>query len=75
MCYCGNMGVEWIRNKSQQRKLTLEREKISRRTCRDLNLQPFNHESSALTTDLSLLTVNVLFFSFTSIITTIVSGY
>ena len=36
-CYCGNTGVEswpW-------------RRKFSRRSCRDLNPQPFNHESGA----------------------------
>ena len=31
------------------------RRKFSHRSCRDLNLWPFNHESSALTTELSLL--------------------
>ena len=25
MCHCGNVGVEWTLNKSQHRKLTLER--------------------------------------------------
>ena len=50
MCYCGNTGY---RNKSQHRKLTLEK-KIARRSCRDSNPRPFNHESGALTTELSL---------------------
>ena len=41
------------RNKSQHRKSTLEK-KLSRRSSRDSNPRPFNHESSALTTELSL---------------------
>ena len=31
------------------------RRKFSRRSCRDLNLRPIDHESGALTTELSLL--------------------
>ena len=50
MCCCGNMGVEWI---PKIRVRTDPGEENSRRFCRDLNLQPFNHESGALTTELS----------------------
>ena len=49
-CYCGNTGVEQIRNKSQHRKW---RRKFFRGSCRDSNPRPFNHESGALTTELS----------------------
>ena len=45
-------GWNGYQNKSQHRKSTLEK-KISRRSCRDLNPRPFNHESGALTTELS----------------------
>ena len=45
-------GWNGYRNKSQHRKLTLEK-KISRRSCWDSNPRPFNHESGALTTELS----------------------
>ena len=45
-------GWNGYRNKSQHRKSTLEK-KISRRSCRDSNPRPFNHESGALTTELS----------------------
>ena len=44
--------VTWVWNgywnKSQHRKLTLEK-KISHRSCRDSNPRPFSHESGALT--------------------------
>ena len=45
---------EWngYRNKNQHRKSTLGR-KFSRRSSRDSNPRPFNHESGALTTELS----------------------
>ena len=49
-CYCGNTGWNGYRNKSQHRKSTLEK-KILRRSCRDSNPRPFNHESGALTTE------------------------
>ena len=53
-CYCGNLGLERAPNKSQHTKLTLERKKkISLCSCRDSNLQPFHHESGALTNKLS----------------------
>ena len=45
-------GWNGYRNKSQHRRSTLEK-KISRRSCRDSNLRPFNHESDAVTTELS----------------------
>ena len=45
-------GWNGYRNKSQHRKSTLEK-KISRRSSRDSNPRPFNHESGALTTELS----------------------
>ena len=44
-------GWNGYRNKSQHRQLTLE--KKIRRSCRDSNPRPFNHESGALTTKLS----------------------
>ena len=53
-CYCGNTGVErGYRNKSQHRKSTLEKKNSPRRSSRDSNPRPFNHESGALTTELS----------------------
>ena len=45
-------GWNGYRNKSQHRKSTLEK-KFSRRSSRDSNPRPFNHESGALTTELS----------------------
>ena len=53
------------RNKSQHRKLTLEN-KIIRRSSRDSNPRPFDHESGALTTELSPLP-NTKFFSLHSL--------
>ena len=47
-------GWNGYRNKSQHRKLTLERF-FSRRSCRDSNPRPFDHESGALTAELSPL--------------------
>ena len=44
-------GWNGYRNKSQHRKLTLEK-KFSRRSCRDSNPRPVNQESGALTTEL-----------------------
>ena len=52
MCYCGDTWVNGYRNKSQHRKSTLEK-KFSYRSSRDSNPRPFNHESGALTTELS----------------------
>ena len=46
-------GWNGYRNKSQHRKSTLEKKKFSRRSSRDSNPRPFNHESGALTTELS----------------------
>ena len=45
-------GWNGYRNKSQHRKLTLEK-KILPRSSRDSNPRPFDHESGALTTELS----------------------
>ena len=50
MCNCSNTGVEWTLDKSQHTKLTLERT-FSHRSCQDLNLQSFDHESDALPTN------------------------
>ena len=52
-------GWNGYRNKSQHRKLTLEKkkEKKSRRSSRDSTPRPFDHESGALTTELSPLPV------------------
>ena len=51
-CHCGNTGVERTPNKSQHTKLTLKT-KILRRSCWESNSQPFDHESGALTNELS----------------------
>ena len=48
-------GWNGYRNKSQHRKLTLEENILSRRSCKDSNPWPFNHESGTLTTKLSPL--------------------
>ena len=47
MYHCGNTGVKLTPDKSQHTKL-LGRRKFSHRSCRDLNLQPFDCKSSAL---------------------------
>ena len=51
-CYCGNTGVEripkWVSTESQP-----WRRKFSRCSSRDSNPRPLNHESGALTTELS----------------------
>ena len=52
-------GWNGYRNKSQHRKLTLEK-KILQPLCRDSNPGPFNHESGALTTELSVKQSSVL---------------
>ena len=47
-------GWNGYRNKSQRRKLTLEKKILPQASsCRDLNPRPFDHESGALTTELS----------------------
>ena len=49
-------GWNGYRNRSQHRKLTMEKKrkkKSSRRSCRDSNPRPFNHESGAVITELS----------------------
>ena len=46
-------GWNGYRNKSQHTKLP-RRRKYSSRSCRDLNPRPFDHESGALTVELSL---------------------
>ena len=51
-CYCGSTGVERIPNWVSTQSWPWRR-KLSRRSCRDSNLRPFNHESGALTTELS----------------------
>ena len=59
-------GWNGYRNKSQHRKLILER-KFTARSCRGSNLRPFYRESGALTTELSLLPcllLNIIFFFF-----------
>ena len=47
-CYCSNTGVEWLWVLTESWPW---RRKFSCRCCRDLNLQPFNHHSGALTTE------------------------
>ena len=49
-------GWNGYRNKSQHRMLTLEK-KFSSRSSRDSNPRPFDHESGALTTELSPLPI------------------
>ena len=53
-CHCGNTGAEQTPNKSQHRKLTLEK-KIFPPLRRGSNTQPFDDESGALTNKLSRL--------------------
>ena len=55
-------GWNGYRNKSQHRKSTMEKKirKFSRRSSRDSNPRPFNHESGALTTELSPPQLGVL---------------
>ena len=48
-------GWNLYRNKSQHRKLTPEKKIISRRSCRDSNPKPFDHEPGAVTTELPQL--------------------
>ena len=67
-CHCSNTGLERTPNKSQHTKSTLEK-KISRRSSRDSNSQPFDHESGALTNKLSRLprclqTVKIPYFCY-----------
>ena len=52
-CHCGNTGVEWTPNKSRHTNWLWKRQ-FSHHSCRDSNLQPFDHESGALTNKLSL---------------------
>ena len=61
-CYCGNWrGWNGYRNKSQRKKSWPWRRKFARRSrCRDSNPRPFNHESGALTTELSSLPCSVM---------------
>ena len=53
-CHCGNMGVDQTPNKTQHPKLTLEK-KILQPLLPGFELQPFDHESGALTNKLSRL--------------------
>ena len=46
-------GWNGYQNKSQHRKSTMEKKIHPCHSCRDSNLRPFSHESSALTTELS----------------------
>ena len=46
-------GWNGYQNKSQHRKLTLEKKILPCHSCRDSNLGPFRHKSGALTTELS----------------------
>ena len=54
MCHCDNTGMERTPNESQHTSW-LWRRKFSRFFCRDLNSQPFDHKSGALTNKLSCL--------------------
>ena len=49
-CYCGNTGVERIPKYELAQKVE---QKLSRRSCQDSNPRLFDHESGALTTELS----------------------
>ena len=53
-CHCGNTGVERTTNRVST-KSWLWKRKVFCRSCQDLNSQPFDHESSALTNKLSRL--------------------
>ena len=52
-CYCGNTGVERIPKIRVSTESRPWRRKFSRRSSRDSNPRPYNHESGALTTELS----------------------
>ena len=56
-CYCDNTRVEWIPKKEVGTEIWSRRIKFSRRSYRDSNLGPFDHESGALTTELSPLRI------------------
>ena len=70
-CYCSNTDTE-ISVSTESRPW--RRLKFSRRSCRDSNPRPFNHESGALTTDLSppsrcfLTLTNLTSFCFCTVI-------
>ena len=51
-------GWNGYRNKSQHRKVTLENKNSTPRSCRDRTRDLFDHESDALTTELSRLQQN-----------------
>ena len=53
MCYCGNTEVERISEMRISTESRSWRRKFSRLSCRDSNPRPFDHESGALTTELS----------------------
>ena len=64
-------GWSGYRNKSQHRKVTLEKKekrKKSRRSSRDSNPRPFHHASGALTTQLSPLPKTVCAVEFHSVV-------
>ena len=48
--HCGNTGVEWIPNKSQHGKLTLEKKNSAAPPARIRNLEPVDHGSGAVPT-------------------------
>ena len=52
-CYCGNTGGGTDTEIRVSTESRLWRRKFSRRSSRDSNPRPFNHESGALTTELS----------------------
>ena len=60
-------GWNGYRNKSQHRSRPWRR-KFSRRSSRDSNPRPFNHESGALTTELSPPPSNLLSWCFTFLV-------
>ena len=66
MCYCStNTGVEQIPKQEPAQKVD-PGEKFSRRSCRDSNPPPFDHESGALTTELSPLSRNQISFAYSA---------
>ena len=61
MCHCGN--TEWnVHRLRVSSESELKRRKISRRSWRDSNSQPFDHESGTLQTDYPGKRRNVCFF-------------
>ena len=67
-CYCGNTGLERIPQQESAQKADPRLTKtFSLRSCRDSNPRPFDHESDALTTELSTLPLKTTGLNYTSV--------